>query len=126
MKIAQSGYSWFIYCFEYGCFCVKINQINNRFIQGILNWFPAILFAYVIPAGFNHAFGWDLSGVVLHSWSRDWIIPITLLAVMSALPFRQLAIVGARPLILFFAGSLFIATLPVILVSAFTSFPRTI
>ena len=103
-------------------FVLKINKLNNRIIQGILNWFPAILFAYVIPAGFTYAFGWDLSGVVLHSWSRNWIIPITLLAVMSALPLRQLAMVGARPLILFFAGSLFIATLPVILVSTFTLF----
>ncbi|GMQ28628.1 DUF819 family protein [Algoriphagus confluentis] len=103
-------------------FVLKINQINNRLIQGILNWFPAILFAYVIPAVFTHAFGWDLSGVILHSWSRNWIIPITLLAVMSALPLKQLAIVGARPLILFFAGSLFIATLPVILVGFFTVF----
>ena len=103
-------------------FVLKINQLNNRLIQGILNWFPAILFAYVIPAGFTHAFGWDLSGVILHSWSRNWIIPITLLAVMSALPLKQLAIVGARPLILFFAGSLFIATLPVILVGVFTVF----
>lgn len=103
-------------------FVMKINQIDNRIIQKILNWFPAILFAYVIPAGFNPAFGWNLSGVALHSWSRNWIIPVTLLAVMSALPTKQLAIVGARPLILFFAGSLFIATLLVILVSAFTLF----
>lgn len=101
-------------------FVLKINGINNRIVQVILNWFPAILFAYVIPAAFTHTFNWDLSSVMLHSWSRNWIIPITLLAVMSALPFRQLSIVGARPLILFFAGSLFIATLPVVLVVFFS------
>ena len=100
-------------------FVLKINGVKNRFVQGVLNWFPAILFAYVIPAAFTHAFHWELSGVVLHSWSRNWIIPVTLLAVMSALPLRQLAIVGARPLILFFAGSLIIATLPAILVGAY-------
>lgn len=103
-------------------FVLKINGVKNQIIQGILNWFPAILFAYVIPAAFTHAFQWDLSGVILHSWSRNWIIPVTLLAVMSALPLKQLAIVGARPLILFFAGSLIIATLPVILVGTYSFF----
>jgi len=98
-------------------FVLKINTLNNKIIEEILNWFPAILFAYVIPAGFTHLFGWDLSSVYLHSLSRNWIIPITLLAVMSALPFKQLAVVGFRPLVLFFGGSLFIATLPVLLVS---------
>jgi uncharacterized membrane protein len=39
---------------------------------------------------------------------------------MSALPLRQLAIVGVRPLVLFFVGSAIIATLPVILVLAFS------
>ncbi|WP_035467966.1 DUF819 family protein [Algoriphagus mannitolivorans] len=96
-------------------FVLKISGIKNKIVQGILNWFPSILFAYVIPAAFTHAFQWDLSTVILHSWSRNWIIPITLLAVMSALPLKQLAIVGARPLILFFAGSMIIATLPAIL-----------
>lgn len=103
-------------------FVLKINKVKKPIIQGILNWFPAILFAYVIPACFTHAFNWDLSGVIIHDWSRNWIIPITLLAVMSALPLKQLAIVGARPLILFFAGSLFIATLPVILVAGASLF----
>ncbi|TDQ19056.1 putative membrane protein [Algoriphagus boseongensis] len=98
-------------------FVLKINKVRNRIVEGILNWFPAILFAYVIPAGFTHLFGWDLSGVYLHSLSRNWIIPITLLSVMAALPIKQLAIVGVKPLILFFAGSLFIATLPVVLVA---------
>ncbi|HAZ24230.1 MAG TPA: hypothetical protein DCY95_05925, partial [Algoriphagus sp.] len=83
-------------------FVLKINTLNNKIIEEILNWFPAILFAYVIPAGFTHLFGWDLSSVYLHSLSRNWIIPITLLAVMSALPFKQLAVVGFRPLVLFF------------------------
>lgn len=101
-------------------FVLKISRVHHRIIEKILDWFPAILFAYVIPAGFTHLFGWDLSEVYLHSLSRNWIIPITLLAVMSALPFRQLAIVGIRPLVLFFIGSLIIATLPIILVLLFS------
>ncbi|MDA0315628.1 MAG: DUF819 family protein [Bacteroidetes bacterium] len=101
---------------------LKINGLSNRVIQGILNWIPAILFAYVIPAAITHAFNLDLSQVILHSWSRNWIIPITLLAVMSALPLKQLALVGTRPLILFFSGSLLIATLPVFLIALTSTF----
>ncbi|MBN3519211.1 DUF819 family protein [Algoriphagus lutimaris] len=102
-------------------FVLRISRVKNRIIEKILDWFPAILFAYVIPAGFTHLFGWDLSEVYLHSLSRNWIIPITLLAVMSALPFRQLAIVGIRPLVLFFIGSAIITTLPIFLVLLFSS-----
>lgn len=101
-------------------FVLKISRLNNRYVEKILDWFPAILFAYVIPAGFTHLFNWDLSAVFLHSLSRNWIIPVTLLAVMSALPLRQLAIVGVRPLILFFVGSAIIATLPLILVLTYS------
>lgn len=102
-------------------FVLKISSVQYKLVQKILDWFPAILFAYVIPAGFTHAFSWDLSGVWLHWLSRNWIIPVTLLAVMSALPIRQLVVVGARPLILFFVGSALIATLPILLVLSFIS-----
>ncbi len=102
-------------------FVLKISKVKNPIVEKILDWFPAILFAYVIPAGFTHLFGWDLSAVFLHGLSRNWIIPITLLAVMSALPLRQLAIVGVRPLVLFFVGSLIIASLPVLLVLTFSA-----
>ncbi len=101
-------------------FVLQISKVENRTIKAVLDWFPAILFAYVIPAAFTHIFNWDLSEVWLHSFSRNWIIPVTLLAVMSALPVRQLSIVGARPLVLFFLGSAIIATLPFILVLSFS------
>jgi uncharacterized membrane protein len=101
-------------------FVLSISKLKNQIVEKILDWFPAILFAYVIPAAFTHLFNWDLSAVYLHSLSRNWIIPITLLAVMSALPLRQLALVGVRPLVLFFVGSAIIATLPVILVLVFS------
>ncbi|MFT6894848.1 MAG: hypothetical protein ACJAWX_002465, partial [Algoriphagus sp.] len=47
-------------------FVLRISKVKNRIIENILDWFPAILFAYVIPAGFTHLFGWDLSAVHLH------------------------------------------------------------
>ena len=93
-----------------------LNKQKAPLIQGLLNWFPAILFAYVIPAAFTHSTGLDLSGVFLHSLSRNWIIPFAILTVMSALSIPQLKIVGTRPIILFVSGSLIIATLPVVLV----------
>ena len=93
-----------------------LSQQKTPWIQVLLNWFPAILFAYVIPAAFTHTTGLDLSGVFLHTLSRNWIIPFAILTVMSALSIPQLKIVGARPIILFVSGSLVIATLPVILV----------
>lgn len=102
-------------------FVLKITKVQNRVVQKVLDWFPAILFAYVIPASFTHLFHWDLSKVYLHDLSRHWIIPVTLLAVMSALPIKKLAIVGVRPIILFVVGSFFIATLPVLLVSISSS-----
>jgi uncharacterized membrane protein len=100
-------------------FVLLIGNVKSRWINILLDWFPAILFAYVIPAAFTHAFGLDLSKVVLHDWSKKWIIPFTILTVMSALSFKQLKIVGLKPIIVFVSGSLVIATLPVALVILF-------
>ena len=97
-------------------FVLWIGQAQARWVRTLLDWFPAILFAYVIPAAITHLFDLDLSNVALHRWSRSWIIPFTILTVMSALSFRQLRIVGVRPVLVFVSGSLVIATLPVVLV----------
>ena len=93
-----------------------LNTQKNRFINIILNWFPPILFAYVIPALFTHFSGLDLSQVLLHDISKSLIIPFTILVVVSALPFNQLKIVGMKPIIVFLTGSFVIAITPVILV----------
>jgi uncharacterized membrane protein len=101
------------------CFVLWIGKAKSKKIKLLLEWFPAILFAYVIPAAFTHTLGIDLSQVVLHDWSKTWIIPFTILSVMSALSFRQLKIVGIKPIIVFVSGSMVIATLPVVLVILF-------
>ncbi len=93
-----------------------LSKQNNAWIKQVLNWFPAILFAYLIPAGITHSTGQDLSNVFLHTVSRNWIIPFAILTVMSALSIPQLKMVGARPIILFVLGSCAIATLPAVLV----------
>ncbi len=103
-------------------FVLRVDRFEEKWIKSILDWFPSILFAYLIPALFTHLFEWDLSGVVLHSWSKSIIIPLAIVSVMSALSFEQLKIIGWRPLVLFVGGSFAIATLPVILSIAFGSF----
>ena len=96
-----------------------IGKAKSKRIKLLLDWFPAILFAYVIPAAFTHVLGIDLSQVILHDWSKTWIIPFTILSVMSALSFKQLKIVGLKPILVFVSGSFIIATLPVALVYIF-------
>lgn len=93
-----------------------LNRQQSRFIQKILYWVPAILFIYLIPASITHAASLDLSKVYLHALSRNWIIPLTVVTVMSALSIVHLRQVGSKPIILFVSGSLVIATLPVVLV----------
>lgn len=88
-----------------------LGRQKSPFFKRLLDWVPSILFAYIIPAAFTHAFDWDLSGVVLHGWSKTIIIPLAIIMVMSALSFRQLRIVGLRPILLFVAGSFVIAVL---------------
>ena len=100
-------------------FVLWIGKVRSGWIKVLLDWFPAILFAYVIPAAFTHTLGLDLSGVVLHDWSKKWIVPFTVLTVMSALSFKQLKIVGLKPILVFVSGSFVIATLPVALVVLF-------
>ncbi len=93
-----------------------LERQKTAWIKKILDWFPAILFAYVIPATFTHALDWDLSKVELHSWSKTLIIPLAILMVMSALSFKQLKIIGVRPILLFVMGSFVIASLAPLLV----------
>ena len=103
-------------------FVLWIQQAKKQWIKFILDWFPAILFAYVIPALFTHISGKDLSAGLIHQFSRNWLLPFTVLAVMSALSMKELRIVGIKPILLFVIGSMVIATLPVLLVLFFELF----
>ena len=100
-------------------FVLWIQKSRNKWIKIILEWFPAILFAYVIPALFTIISGMDLAAGIIHQFSKEWLLPFTVLAVMSALSFRELKIVGIKPIVLFVFGSMIIATLPVVLVITF-------
>ncbi len=89
-------------------------------VQQLLDWVPPILFSYVIPASITHLFQLDLSSVQLHSVSRDWIIPMAIITVMSSLSFLKLKQVGAKPIVLFVSGSFAIAVLAPALVGLFS------
>ncbi len=92
-----------------------LERQSSIFIKRLLDWFPAILFAYVIPALMTGISGLDFSTIELHNWSRDLIMPMAILTVMSALSFSQLKMIGLKPIILFVTGSFVIAITPFLL-----------
>lgn len=97
-------------------FIILIRNIENLFLKRVFNWFPPILFAYLIPALITNFLNLDLSNVFIHNFSKGFIIPIAIICVMSAMSLSQLKIVGFKPLVLFLSGSLIIALLPPLLV----------
>ena len=97
-------------------FIILIRNTENLFLKRVFNWFPPILFAYLIPALITNLLNLDLSNVFIHNFSKGLIIPIAIICVMSAMSLSQLKIVGFKPLVLFLSGSLIIALLPPLLV----------
>ena len=97
-------------------FITRIQTADSPLLQQIFNWFPPILFAYVIPATITHSFSLDLASSPIHGYSKGLIIPLAILSVMSALSVKQLKMVGVKPIILFVAGSFIIAVLSPVLV----------
>lgn len=94
---------------------LSLEKTSNKTVNWILNWIPAILFAYVVPAIITHLFNLELGDSFLHIWSRNFIMPLAVVAVMSALSFRQLRIIGIRPILVFLSGSCAVSLLPFIL-----------
>lgn len=92
-----------------------LEKARNSWIRKVLQWLPAILFAYILPALFTHLFGLDLSGVPLHAWNIEFIMPLAIVLVMSALSFKQLKAVGWRPILVFLSGSAAVAIGPFLL-----------
>ncbi|RDY58028.1 DUF819 family protein [Flagellimonas nanhaiensis] len=97
-------------------FVIYLNRLENRYIKSILDWFPAILFAYVIPAVVNKTFGFDFSGHAIHDFSKNYLIPLAIVAVMASLSIAQLKAMGWRPIALFVSGSVWIAIFPVVFI----------
>ncbi|MGB1445316.1 MAG: DUF819 family protein [Flavobacteriaceae bacterium] len=84
-------------------------------IKKVLQWIPPILFAYIIPALVCLVIGVDLSGAEIHQWSKEYIIPLAIVTIMSSMSLKELRLVGIKPIVLFVGGSFIIALLPVVL-----------
>ena len=98
-----------------------LDRWENRYVRSLFDWVPAVLLAYVIPAGLTYIFNVDLSKALIHDTSKDFFIPLAIISVMSSLSFKQLKSVGFKPIVVFVAGSMFIALFPILFVWIFSS-----
>ena len=92
-----------------------LDRWENKHIKSLFDWVPAILLAYVIPALISFLMDADYSQASIHGFSRDYFIPLAIIAVMSSLSVTQLKAIGWKPILLFVGGSMFIAIFPVLL-----------
>lgn len=92
-----------------------LDRWENKYIKSLFDWFPAILFAYLIPAGITALLDMDYSQDEIHEYSKLYFIPLAIIAVMSSLSFPQLKSIGWKPIAVFVAGSFWIAVFPFIL-----------
>ncbi|MDC6387953.1 DUF819 family protein [Maribacter sp. PR1] len=97
-----------------------LDRWENRHIKSLFDWVPAILLAYIIPAIISYVFNVDYSQAEIHNFSRDYFIPLAIIAVMSSLSLGQLKSIGYKPILVFLAGSFFIAVFPVVLMMLFS------
>ncbi len=92
-----------------------LDRWENKYIKSLFDWVPAILLAYIIPALISFLLDVDYSQNDIHNFSKDYFIPLAIVAVMSSLSLGQLKAIGWKPIVVFLAGSLFIAVFPVLL-----------
>jgi len=89
-----------------------LDRWENKHIKSVFDWVPAILLAYLIPAGLSVVLGKDFSSDSIHEYSKLYFIPLAIVAVMSSLSISQLKSIGWKPIIVFVSGSLWIAIFP--------------
>lgn len=94
---------------------IYVSASKNIKIQLLLDWIPAILLAYILPALLCGIFGLDFNDHTIHRLSRDLLIPFTILVVMSSMSLIELKKVGLKPIVVFLSGSFFIALFPILL-----------
>ncbi len=81
----------------------------------LTRWVPAVLLAYLLPALFNSLFLNIGNDHIIHNFSKQLLLPLTVLAAMASMHLNELRIVGARPLLFFVISSAIIALCPVVL-----------
>ena len=96
-----------------------LDRWENKHVKSLFDWVPAILLAYLIPAGISALLGQDFSADQIHDYSKLYFIPLAIVAVMSSLSIAQLKSIGWKPLVLFISGSLWIATFPFLIAYIF-------
>ncbi|MGB5275010.1 MAG: hypothetical protein WBN39_13215, partial [Flavobacteriaceae bacterium] len=62
-----------------------LDRWENRHLQSLFDWVPAILLAYLIPALVSYALDADYSQAGIHRFSRDLFIPLAIISVMASL-----------------------------------------
>lgn len=92
-----------------------LDRWENKHIKSLFDWVPAILLAYLIPAGLSAVLGKDFSGDTIHEYSKLYFIPLAIVAVMSSLSISQLKAIGWKPIAVFVSGSLWIAVFPFVI-----------
>ena len=92
-------------------------------LEKFTRWVPAILLAYVIPAMVNPVLLKISEDHLIHSLSKEYLLPLTVLCVMSSISLNDIKIVAGRPLIYFLLSSAIIAICPVILLLVFSLIP---
>ena len=90
-----------------------IEQKEHPWLTKFFNWVPAILLAYLIPAGVTVLLQKDLSTAEIHDHSKSLFIPLAIVAVMSSLSLKQLKSIGWKPILVFLSGSFWIAVFPI-------------
>lgn len=115
----MSSWPWMITLFTVTA-VFYLDRWENRYLKTIFDWIPAILLAYLIPAGITYWFNVDFSQDAIHDISRDYFIGLAIISVMSSLSLSQLKSVGIKPIILFVSGSGFIALFPVLFIWVFS------
>lgn len=110
--------SWFISTFTV-IVVYFLDKWENKHIKSLFDWVPAILLAYLIPAGISSLIGHDYSQAEIHNYSKNYFIPLAIIAVMSSLSLSQLKAIGWKPILLFISGSFWIAVFPVLLAYIF-------
>ncbi len=96
-----------------------LDRWEHKHIKSLFDWVPAILLAYVIPALISYLMDADFSQAAIHDFSKDYFIPLAIIAVMSSLSLGQLRAIGWKPIVLFVGGSLFIAIFPILFALVF-------
>ena len=99
-------------------FILKVEESSR--LEKFTRWVPAILLAYLIPAIVNPLVLGVPESNLIHSLSKEFLLPLTVLCAMSSISLSDIKIVAGKPLIYFLLSSAIIAICPVVLIVIFS------